>query len=116
MRNVGVSSDLYGSLTKAAAREGITVNELAAEILHAVVGHGQPPPRESALTLQAQILTVLLKDKGELDAFALAQATGLEHEDRGTDQARYAAEALCKRGLLVKRRTEAKHTLYRLRP
>lgn len=34
MRNVGVTSDLYGALTHAAAREGITVNELAAEILY----------------------------------------------------------------------------------
>ncbi len=112
-----MTSDLYEALTYAAAREGITVNELAAEILHVVVGDEPPPPRaEGALTLQAQILTVLLKDKGELGVFELAKATGREHDDRGSGQVRYAAEALCKRGLLLKRRTEAKHTLYRLRP
>ncbi|HSZ69776.1 MAG TPA: hypothetical protein VK756_05380 [Solirubrobacteraceae bacterium] len=60
MRNVVVSNGLYAALREGAARKGLTVNELAAEIIHAVVGDGPPPAQaESKLALQAQLLIVL---------------------------------------------------------
>jgi hypothetical protein len=73
-KNVGVSDDLYAAIMDAAAREGITVEQYATEVLRTVVGVRQPAPRaERTAALQAMILTVLLKDKGELTARKLRQ-------------------------------------------
>lgn len=115
MRNVSVTDALYADLVAAASREGIAVPELAREILQTVVGESEPPVRDAALALQAQILTVMLTSKSEMGVWELAQATGREGDQRGYKQVETATKTLHKRGLLEQRVPGSGGKVYRLR-